>query len=314
VIVTLTLNPSLDRTVEVPSLSRGSVIRASSGRLDPGGKGVNVARALLANGVDACAVLPAGGSVGHQLVELLEAEEVAMAAVHVAGATRSNLTLSEPDGTVTKINESGASLTAAEIDLLADTVMGLVGQHDWAVLSGSVPPGVDHGVYAHLTERFVAAGIAVAVDTSGPALVQAVKARPTLVKPNREELAEAVGREVHSLADAVEAAQVLREAGAGTVLASLGPDGAVLAERDGVSLGECAVAEPRSAVGAGDCLLAGFLAGGAGGADALATGLCWAGAAVGLPGSRVPTPLDIAQRRAHLTNDVNRHRALTVPT
>jgi 1-phosphofructokinase len=288
VIVTLTLNPSLDRTVEVPSLSRGSVIRASSGRLDPGGKGVNVARALLANGVDACAVLPAGGSVGHQLVELLEAEEVAMAAVPVAGATRSNLTLSEPDGTVTKINESGASLTAAEIDLLADTVMGLVGPHDWAVLSGSVPPGVDHGVYAHLTARFVASGIAVAVDTSGPALVQAVKARPTLVKPNREELAEAVGREVHSLADAVEAALVLREAGAGTVLAS--------------------------AVGAGDCLLAGFLAGGAGGADALATGLCWAGAAVGLPGSRVPTPVDIAQRRAHLTNDVNRHRALTVPT
>jgi 1-phosphofructokinase len=313
VIVTLTLNPSLDRTVEVPSLRRGGVIRASSGRLDPGGKGVNVARALLANGIDACAVLPAGGSVGHQLVELLEAEGVAMAAVPVAGATRSNLTLSEPDGTVTKINEGGESLTAAEIDLLADTVMGLVGPLDWAVLSGSLPPGVDTGVYARLTERFMASGIEVAVDTSGPALVHAVRAGPTLVKPNREELSEAVGREVRSIADAVEAAEALRAAGAGTVLASLGPDGAVLAKHDGVSLGECAVAEPHSAVGAGDCLLAGFLAGGADGADALAAGLCWAGAAVELPGSGVPTPVDIARRRAHLTDEFDRHRALTVP-
>jgi 1-phosphofructokinase len=313
VIVTLTLNPSLDRTVEVPSLTRGSVIRASSGRLDPGGKGVNVARALLANGIDACAVLPVGGAVGHQLVELLEAEGVTMNAVPVAGATRSNLTLSEPDGTVTKINEGGEALTAAEVELLADAAMGLVGPLDWVVLSGSLPPGVDGEVYAHLTERFVASGIEVAIDTSGPALGRAVRARPTLVKPNREELSGTLGREIRSIADAVAAAQALRAVGAGTVLASLGPDGAVLADRDGVWHGECAVAEPRSTVGAGDCLLAGFLAAGAAGRDALATALCWAAAAVELPGSGVPAPADIAWRRARLTDDVDRRRTLTVP-
>lgn len=313
-IVTLTLNPSLDRTVEVPGLVRGGVIRASGGRIDPGGKGVNVARALLANGVDARAVLPAGGAVGRQLVDLLEAEGVAMTAVPVAGATRSNVTLSEPDGTVTKVNEGGAPLHPDEIDLLAGAVEQLVGPLDWAVLSGSLPTGVDAGVYARLTERFVGAGIEVALDTSGPALVRAVAARPTIVKPNRDELSEALGRDIRSLADAVEAAEVLRAAGAGSVLASLGPDGAVLVEGGGVVFGDCVVDDPRSSVGAGDCLLAGYLAArssGSTGRDALGTALSWAAAAVELPGSAVPGPADVARHRPHLTDRVDRDRELT---
>jgi 1-phosphofructokinase len=318
VIVTLTLNPSLDRTVEVPGLVRGGVIRASAGRIDPGGKGVNVARALLANGVATRAVLPTGGAVGRQLIEQLEAEGVPMTAVPVVGATRSNLTLSEPDGTVTKINEGGELLGTDEIDLLADAVVELVGPLDWAVLSGSLPTGVDAGVYARLTERFVRAGIDVAVDTSGPALLRAVGARPTIVKPNRDELSEALGRDIHSLADAVEAAEVLRTAGAMTVLASLGPDGALLVESDteggGVVFGDCEVDAPRSSVGAGDCLLAGFLAARSSGAtsrEALSTALRWAAAAVELPGSAVPGPGDIARRRARVTDEVDRHLALT---
>lgn len=327
-IVTLTLNPSLDRTVEVPGLVRGSVIRASGGRVDPGGKGVNVARALLANGVAARAVLPVGGAVGRQLVELLDAEGVAMTAVPVAGATRSNLTLSEPDGTVTKVNEGGAPLDADEIDLLAAAVEQPDGPGGWVVLSGSLPTGVDAGVYARLTERFVRAGLDVALDTSGPALVRAVRARPTIVKPNRDELSEALGRDIRSLADAVEAAEVLCAAGARSVLASLGPDGAVLVDghgadgdgrthgdgREGVVFGDCVVADPRSSVGAGDCLLAGFLAArsaGAAGREALATALRWAAAAVELPGSAVPGPGDVARHRPRLADEVDRHRVLT---
>jgi 1-phosphofructokinase len=316
VIVTLTLNPSLDRAVEVPTLMRGGVIRGSAGRMDPGGKGVNVARALVANGVEARAVLPVGGAVGRQLVELLEAEGVLMTAVPVAGATRSNLTISEPDGTVTKINEGGAMLDPGEIDRLAAAVLQLVGPADWVVLSGSLPTGVDAGVYAELTERFVAAGIDVGLDTSGPALVRAVRARPTIVKPNRDELSEAVGRDIRSLADAVEAAEVLRLAGAVSVLASLGPDGAVLVDGGGVVFGDCWVDEPRSSVGAGDCLLAGFLAARSSGAtrhEALATALRWAAAAVELPGSAVPGLADVARHRprARLTDGVDRDRVLT---
>lgn len=310
-IATLTLNPSLDRTVEVPALVRGTVIRATSGRLDPGGKGVNVARALLANGVDARAVLPVGGDVGRQLVEMLDAEGVAMTAVPVAGATRSNLTLSEPDGAVTKVNEVGDPLAAGEIDQLAEAVTDLVRPGGWVVLSGSLPAGTDPEVYARLAERFARAGTRVAVDTSGPALLEALRGRPALVKPNREELSEVIGRDVHNVADAVEAARALRAGGAGAVLASLGPDGAVLVEPGGVARGHCAVAARRSSVGAGDCLLAGFLAAGGQGADALATALRWAAAAVGLPGSGVPGPADIAARRAHVTDELDEERSLS---
>ena len=99
-IVTVTLNPSLDRAIEVGRLVRGEVIRAAATRLDPGGKGVNVSRALLANGVASLAVMPVGGVEGVQLVRLLEAEGVDVRSVPIAGLTRSNVTLAEPDGTV----------------------------------------------------------------------------------------------------------------------------------------------------------------------------------------------------------------------
>ncbi|GAA3511717.1 fructose-1-phosphate kinase PfkB-like protein [Streptosporangium album] len=105
-ILTLTLNPSLDRTIEVGSLTRGAVIRAAAAHLDPGGKGVNVSRALLANQVRSRAIIPFGGAEGQQLVAML-AEGIDMITVPVGGTTRSNVTLAEPDGTVTKINEPG---------------------------------------------------------------------------------------------------------------------------------------------------------------------------------------------------------------
>ncbi|MFF3670464.1 1-phosphofructokinase [Microtetraspora malaysiensis] len=292
-ILTLTLNPSLDRSIEVGSLTRGAVIRAAAAHLDPGGKGVNVSRALLANQVRSRAVIPFGGAEGQQLVTLLAAEGIDMISVPVAGTTRSNITLAEPDGTVTKINEPGTALTAAELDTLASAVLDAAGSADWVVASGSLPPGVPVDVYAVLCERFAGAGIQVAVDTSGPALVSALAAGPTLVKPNREELAEATGTPITHVGDVIGAAGKLRAMGARSVLTSLGADGALLIEGDQVWFGTSPVEEPRSSVGAGDAMLAGFLAAGARGESALAEGLAWASAAVGLPGSRMPGPADI---------------------
>jgi 1-phosphofructokinase len=302
-IITLTLNPSLDRTLEVAALERGQVIRAATARLDPGGKGVNVTRALLANGVDSRAVIPCGGAEGRQLAGLLEAESVRTVAVPIAGRTRSNVTLVEPDGTVTKVNEPGAALTAGEFGRLAAAVLGCAGTADWVAMCGSLPPQVAVDVYAGLIRQFSAAGIQVAVDTSGPALLAAIAAGPDLVKPNREELAEAVGAPVRTLREVIDAARHLRSLGAGAVLASLGADGAVLVDRDGAVLGRGPVIEPRSAVGAGDALLAGFLAGGGRGAEALAEAVAWGTAAAGLPGSRMPTPADIHRAGVRLRPD-----------
>ncbi|MFF0122726.1 1-phosphofructokinase [Micromonospora arida] len=292
-IVTVTLNPSLDRAVEVDSLTRGEVIRAATAHLDPGGKGVNVSRALLANGVPSVAVLPSGGDEGNQLIRLLKAEGVEVLAVSISGRTRSNITLAEPDGTVTKINEPGPAMCSAEFHEVIDRVLARASGADWVVLCGSVPPGLPADAYAQLCRKLRAAGVRVAVDTSGPALREAALAGATVLKPNRDELAEVVGTPLKDLGDVVDAAQCLRAWGAGTVVASLGADGAVLVDAEGVRTGTCPVARPRSAVGAGDALLAGFLAAGAQGAAALAEGLAWGAAAVSLPGSRMPGPADL---------------------
>jgi 1-phosphofructokinase len=307
-IVTLTLNPSLDRTIEVDQLVRGTLTRATSARLDPGGKGVNVSRALLANQVPSVAVVPVGGPDGEQLVRLLENDGIQHRPVRVAGRTRSNVTIAEPDGVVTKLNEPGEPLSREELDAVADAVLDETESASWVVTCGSLPPGVPAGIYAQMCEFFTQAGVMVAVDASGPALLAAIEASPVLIKPNRDELAEAIGRPVDRIGDVVEAAEELHLRGAGSVLASLGADGAVLVEDDGITIGEAPVTGTRSTVGAGDALLAGFLSAGARGAEALAEGLAWGAAAVRLPASRMPRPEDIRRDivRIHTRPDLGR--------
>jgi 1-phosphofructokinase len=305
-IITVTLNPSLDRTIELDRLAQGSVQRVTAARLDPGGKGVNVARALLANGVPTRAVVPVAGVEGDQLVGLLEHEGVDFAVVPVLGHTRSNITIAEADGTVTKLNEPGASLRAEDLEALASEVLAASTPGSWVVLCGSLPPGLLAEAYATLTRRFVAAGLRVAVDTSGPAFRAAVAVGPELVKPNTEELAEAVGRPLRSRSEIVAAARELQELGAQTVLVSLGAAGAILVDESSVVVGESPVDQPRSAVGAGDAFLAGFLAGqyhGASHREAFAEALAWGAAAVRLPGTRMPGPADIDRSVVHILPD-----------
>lgn len=300
-IITVTLNPSLDRTIELDSLAQGSVQRVTAARLDPGGKGVNVARALLANGVPTRAVVPVAGIEGDQLVSLLEHEGVDVAVVPVLGHTRSNITIAEADGTVTKLNEPGASLGADDLEALARKVLAAA-PDSWVVLCGSLPPGLRAEAYATLTHRFVAAGLRVVVDTSGPAFRAAVAVGPELVKPNAEELAEAVGRPLRSTSEVVAAARELQGLGAQAVLVSLGAAGAILVD-EAVVIGESPVHEPRSTVGAGDAFLAGFLAcryNGASRREAFAEALAWGAAAVRLPGTQMPGPADIDRSVVHI--------------
>jgi 1-phosphofructokinase len=318
-IITVTLNPSLDRTVEVDDLVRGRVLRAKGTHLHPGGKGVNVTRALLANGVPSRAVLPVAGADGEQLIALLAADHVDTVVVPVSGRTRSNITIAESDGTVTKINEPGAALTTAELDVILARVLADAVPGSWVVLCGSLPPGVPVDQYARMTRALVQAGLQVAVDTSGPALASAVEAGPDLIKPNAEELAAAVGRRLDSRGDVIRAARELRARGVRRVLVSLGGAGALLVDDDGVTMGESVALEPRSTVGAGDAFLAGFLAvertvdrrrpwTGEGSPTevsraALRQALAWGAAAVQLPGSQMPGPSDIDPDAVRLFSD-----------
>jgi 1-phosphofructokinase len=312
-IITVTLNPSLDRAMEIDALARGDVIRATATRFDPGGKGVNVSRALLANGVPTRAVLPCGGPDGAQLVALLRAEGVDLAEVPIAGRTRSNITLAEPDGVVTKVNEPGPTLSADEFEAVTRAALTGAEAADWVVVSGSLPPGLGLDAFGLLCERLGQSPARLAVDTTGPALRAAADAGAALVKPNRLELAEVVGAPLHALGDVIDAAQVVRSWGAGAVLASLGSDGAVLVDDSGAQAGECPVAVRRSSVGAGDALLAGFLAAGAAGPGALAEALAWGAAAVSLPGSRMPGPPDLHRTAVSVHPRPDHVRRLVTP-
>ncbi|WP_438293350.1 1-phosphofructokinase [Streptomyces sp. HUAS TT7] len=314
-ILTVTPNPSLDRTYEVPGLARGEVLRATGERVDPGGKGVNVSRAVAAAGHRTLAVLPLGGAPGALVAELLGAEGIEVAPVPVAGHTRSNISVAEPDGTLTKINAPGPRLTAAESELLLDTVRKHSGRADWIACCGSLPRGLAPQWYADLVARAHAAGAKVALDTSGPSLIAALRERPDVVKPNAEELAQAVGRPLATVGDAVKAAEEVREMGAGAVLASLGADGQLLVTASGTYFASAPVATVRSNVGAGDASLAGFLAAGGEGPRALAAAVAHGAAAVQLPGSVMPAPgdLDPAAVTVTVTDAVPLDRRLTEP-
>ncbi|MGW0842528.1 1-phosphofructokinase [Streptomyces sp. NPDC002787] len=312
-ILTVTPNPSLDRTYEVPSLDRGEVIRATGERMDPGGKGVNVSRAVAAAGRRTVAVLPLGGAPGALVADLLDAQGIEVARVTVAGATRSNIALAEADGVLTKINAPGPELTAAEEELLLETVRAQSADASWIACCGSLPRGLDPSWYAELVARAHAAGARIALDTSGPALLAALRERPDVVKPNAEELAEAVGRPLATVGDAVKAAEELREMGAGAVLASLGADGQILVDASGAWFGSARVDVVRSNVGAGDASLAGFLIAGGNGPEALASAVAHGAAAVQLPGSVMPTPSDLDPAAVTVTPEVPVDRALREP-
>ena len=299
-IVTLTPNPSIDRTVTLTGvLQRGAVLRASSTTSQGGGKGVNISRAALAAQVPTLAVLPAAEDDPFVLDLLRDGIDCRPEAP--AGPVRVNLTLTEPDGTTTKINEPGATVTPVDLDRLAAAVLHQARHADWVVLAGSLPPGAPDGWYADLVGALRGTGAAVAVDTSGAPLVALAAGleqhAPTLMKPNGEELASLTGGDAEAIesdpAAAAAAAQVLVARGVEAVLATLGGSGAVLVTEAGAWHATPPPTTVVSTVGAGDSSRFGYLLGdlqGAAPPERLRLAVAYGSAAAALPGTTIPTP------------------------
>jgi 1-phosphofructokinase len=214
----------------------------------------------------------------------LLADAVPITAVPVRGATRVNVSLVEPDGTVTKVNEPGPQLGPDDVDAILAAASAAAGP-GWIVGCGSLPPGAPVDFYARLV-ALATPGRRIAVDTSGDALGAAVCAGAALVKPNTAELEELVGRPLSTIGDVITAAREVVQRGCGSGLVSLGPDGALLVDAYTASHAEASVEDVINTVGAGDALLAGFLAVG-GGSDALGTAVAWSVAAIRSPGTRM---------------------------
>jgi len=300
-IVTLTANPSLDRTLALPgALERGAVARLGASHTEPGGKGVNVSRAVAAAGADVVSVLPAADD--DPIVRALQALGLRLATVPVTDAVRTNYTLTEPDGTTTKLNEPGARLD----DDVRAALLAAVVEHSasarWVALCGSLPPGTPLDWYADLVRAVRSSGAKIAVDTSEAPLLALLAAgpdaAPDLLKPNTDELAQLAGVPEEVVVSDPEAAlaavATLHGRGVDAVLLTLGADGALLSTADG---GLFSARPPRitvrSTVGAGDCSLAGYLLAdlaGASPADRLRSAVAYGSASASLPGSAVPTP------------------------
>ena len=338
-IVTLTPNPSLDRTVALPGpLVRGGVNRLSGVVVEPGGKGVNVARVLVSAGQPAAAVLPAAAH--DPLLLALEAAAAAPSAgsaalstraVTVAAPARINTAVTEPDGTTTKLNEPGAALSPQEVDAVETALLEAVtaaaagegaGARHWAVLSGSLPPGVPADWYARLVRllRESAPGLRIAVDTSDEPLAALAaglpESAPDLVKPNGEELGQLVGLPADramaleegaahgDLAPVADAARILVDLGLGAVMATLGPAGAVLVTGGGAWHATAPKVPVASTVGAGDSSVAGYVLADVRGGDEperLRTAMVYGSAAASLPGTTLPTPGDLPAQEVVVT-------------
>ena len=259
-IVTICMNPSFDRTVTVDALTIGGTNRIRSARTDVGGKGVNVARVLTRLGMDARCVGLAGQENYALFRRMLDDENIPCRFVTVSGSVRTNTKVVSLSGLpVTELNEPGFAVGAEELKNFADMVEREAQEADWCILTGSLPGGCGPACYLNLMNRLKARCV---LDAFGPALLEGLQARPYLVKPNQEELSLTLNRPLEDRRALMEAARELISCGAQNVLVSMAGEGAVLAAADG-SVYEAPAPKGRliNGVGAGDSMVAGFLAG-----------------------------------------------------
>jgi len=308
-IITVTLNPSVDRTISIEELKRGSVNRAELLAVDPGGKGVNVSRALAMYGTDTFALLVCGSFGSRWFGERLNELNINHNILLAPGVTRNNVTLVEGDGTVTKINEPGFELTSQIIADVKDALSALRLDDSWVVFAGRLNPGATPETYRELAEFVHDRGARVAVDASGDELAAAIAVKPELIKPNQHELAQLVGRPLITIHDVIDAAQEVRHQGVKSVLCSLGADGALLIDASGVTHAEPEHPVVGVPVGAGDILLATFIAGGAN-ASALSGAVAWSAASVPLEGTQIPTKEQASSVSVKVNTDLENSRSL----
>lgn len=256
-IYTVTLNPALDKTVEIPGMALDTVNRITEMRTDPGGKGINVSKVIAKLGGESCAVGILGGESGKMLEKLLEGEPFATRFRFVEGQTRTNLKIIDREGhTNTDINEPGLTVTAAELDALLRELLAEVHAGDIVVLAGSLPKGAPQDTYRSWTAACKKAGARVFLDADGALLAEGIKAAPYLIKPNDDELSRLAGKKLETLEELTAEGRKLLERGIERVVISLGGRGALYLRKGSTIYAEGLRVPVGSTVGAGDSVVA----------------------------------------------------------
>lgn len=263
-ILTVTLNAALDKTLEVPSFTPGRRHRTVAQTTMPGGKGVNVARALKRLGQPVIATGLAGGSTGTRIVDALTEESILGAFVRIREESRTNTAVLDPTtGVHTEVNERGPEVSLRELDAFRDKLLYLAQGASICVFAGSLPREVDPGVYGELIREVHKLGVTTVLDTEGEPLRLGVRAEPDVISPNVLEAEELVGHEFNDEEDRIEAVVEMTRLGAREAIMTVadGCYGRVI-EDGGPALVRMRIPEQeaRSAIGAGDAFLAGYLA------------------------------------------------------
>jgi len=263
-IITVTLNAAIDRTLAVPNFRLGRRHRATEQTAMAGGKGVNVARALKALGQPVIATGVTGGATGTRIIEHLTEEAILNDFVRIREESRTSTAVVDPtSGEQTEINERGPAVSEAELDLFIDKLLYLAKGAGVCVFAGSLPGGVDAALYARLIEELRKLGVTTVLDAEGESLRLAARTGPDVVSPNEIEAEELVGHEFADEQDRRTAIAEMAELGVREALMTL-PDGCLALMRDDAEAPTLyrATLEPIeavSAVGSGDAFLAGFV-------------------------------------------------------
>lgn len=295
-IVTLTLSPTIDTSTEVDHVVAERKLRCDEPAHEPGGGGVNVARALRRFGVDPLAVFTAGGPTGEQLIQLVRDEDVSIHPVPIAGHTRENFTVRETATTLQyRFCMPGPRIENEEWQAVLDVLRSLDPAPDYLVASGSLPPGLPEDAFAEIARIARERGTRMILDTSGPPLRAAIDAGLFLIKPNLSELAWLEGEEWIADGDQLNeaATRLLTEHDCEAVVVSLGAGGALAVNGDEMARISAPTVRPESKVGAGDSMVAGIIWGleqGKSVLEAASLGVAAGAAAVMTPGS------DLCQR------------------
>lgn len=256
-VVTVTMNPAIDKTVEIDSLQPGGLNRIQKVEYDAGGKGINVSKTIHELGGESIATGFLGGNAGKTIESVLNEKKIQNDFIWVEGETRTNTKVYESNGNVTELNEPGPEIQKEQMEALFTKLEGYAGADTLFILAGSIPNGVDKQVYADITRLVHEKGATVLLDADGELFRNSLEAGPDIIKPNRVELEEYAGMDYRaSEGELLQLAKGLMEKGIGTVAVSMGKSGAMLIRPDYQVKCPALSVKAHSTVGAGDAMVA----------------------------------------------------------
>lgn len=256
-IVTVTMNPAIDKTVEIPSLQRGGLNRIQKVEYDAGGKGINVSKTIQELGGESVAAGFLGGNAGRTIQRVLDERGIKNDFIWVEGETRTNTKVFETDGNVTELNEPGPVISQEQMQELMDKLAGYAAEDTLFILAGSIPSGVGKNIYADIIRMAHKKGAKVLLDADGELFRNSLEAGPDIIKPNRAELEEYAGIDYRASAEELlEMAHGLMEKGIETVAVSMGKSGAMFIRQDYEVMCPALPVKAHSTVGAGDAMVA----------------------------------------------------------